>query len=71
MAIKDNSGNAADYVDNGAGQEALLQNLAEGDGGEGGGRRRAPLAAKSTIEALETFEVCSDEDDEGCCFRCV
>ncbi|CAF2101281.1 unnamed protein product [Brassica rapa] len=47
MAIKDNSGNAADYVDNGA---------AEGDGGEGGGRRRAPLAAKSTIEALETFE---------------
>ncbi|KAH0939004.1 hypothetical protein HID58_006465, partial [Brassica napus] len=48
MGIKDNSGNVADYVDDGA---------AEGDGGEGGGRRGAPLAAKSAIEALETFEM--------------
>ncbi|KAH0851031.1 hypothetical protein HID58_095031 [Brassica napus] len=40
MGIEDNSDryavNAADYVDDGAGYEALLQNLAEGDGG---GRR--------------------------------
>ena len=59
MGIEDNSdrytgGNAADYVDDGAGYEALLQNLAEGDGG---GRRGAPPAAKSAIEALETLEV--------------
>ncbi|KAG2316876.1 hypothetical protein Bca4012_067779 [Brassica carinata] len=60
MGIEDNSdrytgGNAADYVDDGAGYETLLQNLAEGDGG--GGRRGAPPAAKSAVEALETFEV--------------
>ncbi|CAN7024905.1 unnamed protein product [Brassica oleracea var. botrytis] len=58
MGIEDNPDryavNAADYVDDGAGYEALLQNLAEGDGG---GRRGAPPAAKSAIEALETFEV--------------
>ncbi|KAF8091211.1 hypothetical protein N665_0451s0024 [Sinapis alba] len=56
MGIEDNSGNAADYVDDGAGYEAFLQNLAEGDGG-GGGRRGAPPASKSAVEALETYEV--------------
>ncbi|CAN8264306.1 unnamed protein product [Cochlearia groenlandica] len=60
MGIEDNSdrytGNPADYIDGAAGYEALLHNLAEGDGG-GGGRRGAPPAAKSAIEALETFEV--------------
>ncbi|RID43973.1 hypothetical protein BRARA_I00804 [Brassica rapa] len=65
MGIEDNSDryavNAADYVDDGAGYEALLQNLAEGDRGGGGGRRGAPPAAKSAIEALETFEVGSEE----------
>lgn len=69
MGIEDNSGNAADYVDDGAGYEALLQNLAEGDGGGGGGgggRRGAPPAAKSAIEALETFEVCGSDDKMVC-----
>ncbi|XP_010444449.1 PREDICTED: E3 ubiquitin-protein ligase CIP8-like [Camelina sativa] len=71
MGIEDNSiefrlesdryrGNPADYIDDAAGYEALLQNLAEGDGG---GRRGAPPAAKSTIEALETFEVSSSEGE--------
>ena len=59
MGIEDNSDryavNAADYVDDGAGYEALLQNLAEGDGGGGGGgggRRGAPPAAKSAIALM-------------------
>jgi E3 ubiquitin-protein ligase RNF115/126 len=71
MGIEDNSiefrmesdryaGNPADYVDDAAGYEALLQNLTEGDGG----RKGAPPAAKSAIEALETFEVGSC-DKEG------
>uniref|UniRef100_A0A1J3DU32 RING-type E3 ubiquitin transferase n=1 Tax=Noccaea caerulescens TaxID=107243 RepID=A0A1J3DU32_NOCCA len=70
MGIEDNSiefrmesdryaGNPADYVDDAAGYEALLQNLTEGDGG----RRGAPPAAKSAIEALETFEVGSSEKE--------
>ncbi|CAA0412082.1 unnamed protein product [Arabidopsis thaliana] len=74
MGIEDNSiefrmesdryaGNPADYIDDAAGYEALLQNLAEGDGGGGGGRRGAPPAAKSAIEALETFEVSSSEGE--------
>ncbi|KAG7535509.1 Zinc finger RING-type [Arabidopsis thaliana x Arabidopsis arenosa] len=73
MGIEDNSiefrmeserytGNPADYIDDAAGYEALLQNLAEGDGG-GGGRRGAPPAAKSAIEALETFQVTSSEGE--------
>ncbi|ESQ31382.1 hypothetical protein EUTSA_v10005668mg [Eutrema salsugineum] len=77
MGIEDNSiefhmesdrytGNPGDYIDDAAGYEALLQNLAEGDGTGGGGRRGAPPAAKSAIEALETFEVGSSEvEGEG------
>ncbi|KFK28180.1 hypothetical protein AALP_AA8G482600 [Arabis alpina] len=72
MGIEDNSiefrmesdrynGNPANYIDDAAGYEALLQNLAEGDGG--GGRRGAPPAAKSVIEELETFEVGSCEEE--------
>ncbi|CAH2043437.1 unnamed protein product [Thlaspi arvense] len=75
MGIEDNSiefrmetdrytGNPGDYVDDAAGYEALLQNLAEGDG-TGGGRRGAPPAAKSAIEALETFEVEKEGEGEG------
>ncbi|KAJ0236493.1 E3 ubiquitin-protein ligase CIP8 [Hirschfeldia incana] len=67
MGIEDNSVNAADYVDDGAGYEALLQNLAEGDGV---GRRGAPPAAKSAIEALETFEVCGSDDKTVVCAVC-
>lgn len=46
-------GNPGDYVD-AAGYEALLQNLAESDSG---GKRGAPPAAKSAVEALPTVEV--------------
>lgn len=51
-------GNPGDYVD-AAGYEALLQNLAESDSG----RRGAPPAAKSAVEALPTVEVKSTENE--------
>lgn len=50
-------GNPGDYVD-AAGYEALLQNLAESDSS---GRRGAPPAAKSAVEALPTVEVKSTD----------
>ncbi|KAK2986672.1 hypothetical protein RJ640_020834 [Escallonia rubra] len=55
-------GNPGDYVD-AAGYDALLQNLAEIDGG---GRRGAPPAAKSAILALETVVVTSKDDVSVC-----
>lgn len=54
--------NPEDYVD-AAGYEALLQNLAESDGG---GRRGAPPAGKSAVLALETLEIKSESQSLGC-----
>lgn len=54
-------GNPEDYVD-AAGYEALLQNLAESDGG----RRGAPPAAKSAVSALPTVEITSKEETLVC-----
>ncbi|XP_057973180.1 E3 ubiquitin-protein ligase CIP8 [Malania oleifera] len=51
-------GNPEDYVD-AAEYEALLQNLAESDGG---GRRGPPPASKSAISALQTAEITSEAD---------
>lgn len=50
-------GNPGDYVDD-AGYEALLQNLAESDGGGKGG---APAAAKAAVEGLGSWVI----DEEG------
>lgn len=55
-------GNPEDYVD-AAGYEALLQTLAESDGG---GRRGAPPAAKSAVMELPTVEVASEDDAFAC-----
>nr|KYP69238.1 E3 ubiquitin-protein ligase CIP8 [Cajanus cajan] len=49
-------GNPEDYVD-AAEYEALLQTLAESDGG---GRRGAPPASKSAVEALPTVKIESE-----------
>ncbi|KDP36906.1 hypothetical protein JCGZ_08197 [Jatropha curcas] len=54
-------GNPEDYVD-AAGYEALLQNLAESDGG----RRGAPPAAKSAVSALPSIKIASEEDTIVC-----
>ncbi|XP_065846975.1 E3 ubiquitin-protein ligase CIP8 [Euphorbia lathyris] len=54
-------GNPEDYVD-AAGYEALLQNLAESDGG----RRGAPPAAKSIVSALPTIEITSEKQTLAC-----
>ncbi|XP_047328645.1 E3 ubiquitin-protein ligase CIP8-like [Impatiens glandulifera] len=76
MGIEDNSiqlrlqvpeaddyvGNPEDYVD-AAGYEALLQNLAEADGG---GRKGAPPASKSAIVALQRIEIKSQEESVVC-----
>ncbi|KAK9270971.1 hypothetical protein L1049_026559 [Liquidambar formosana] len=51
-------GNPEDYVD-AAGYEALLQNLADSDGG---GRRGAPPASKSAVSALPTVVIESEEE---------
>ncbi|XP_043712642.1 E3 ubiquitin-protein ligase CIP8-like [Telopea speciosissima] len=51
-------GNPEDYVD-AAGYEALLQNLAESDGGV---RRGAPPAARFAVSALETLEITLEEE---------
>lgn len=50
-------GNPEDYVD-AAEYEALLQTLAESDGG--GGRRGAPPASRSAVEALPTVKIVSE-----------
>lgn len=55
-------GNPEDYVD-ATGYEALLQTLAESDGG---GRRGAPPAAKSAVMDLPTVEVASEDDALVC-----
>ncbi|KAJ7954603.1 E3 ubiquitin-protein ligase CIP8 [Quillaja saponaria] len=55
-------GNSEDYVD-GAEYEALLQTLAERDGG---GRRGAPPAAKSVVSALPSIEITSDDNNLAC-----
>ncbi|CAI9116973.1 OLC1v1018277C1 [Oldenlandia corymbosa var. corymbosa] len=55
-------GNPGDYVD-AAGYEALLQNLAENDSS---GRRGAPPAAKSAVEALETVEIKTESQVLAC-----
>lgn len=54
-------GNPADYMD-AAGYEALLQNLAESDGG----RRGAPRAAKSAVLELPTVEILSEQETIVC-----
>ncbi|XP_031283248.1 E3 ubiquitin-protein ligase CIP8-like [Pistacia vera] len=54
-------GNPEDYVD-AAGYEALLQNLAESDGG----RRGAPPAAKSAVLELPTVEILSEQEAIVC-----
>ncbi|XP_044476100.1 E3 ubiquitin-protein ligase CIP8-like [Mangifera indica] len=54
-------GNPEDYVD-AAGYEALLQNLAENDGG----RRGAPPAAKSAVLELPTVEILSEQEAIVC-----
>ncbi|XP_057735358.1 E3 ubiquitin-protein ligase CIP8 [Arachis stenosperma] len=55
-------GNPEDYVD-AAEYEALLQTLAESDGG---GRRGAPPAAKSAVEALPTVKISSESEVVAC-----
>lgn len=55
-------GNPEDYVD-AAGYEALLQNLAES---EGGGVRGAPPAAKSTVLGLPTVVIKPEEEGLVC-----
>lgn len=54
-------GNPADYMD-AAGYEALLQHLAESDGG----RRGAPQAAKSAVLELPTVEILSEQETILC-----
>lgn len=54
-------GNPEDYVD-AAGYEALLQNLAESDGG----RRGAPPAAKSVVLKLSTVEILTEQEAVVC-----
>ncbi|KAK4859395.1 hypothetical protein QYF36_004721 [Acer negundo] len=54
-------GNPEDYVD-AAGYEALLQNLAENDGG----RRGAPPAAKAAVLELPTVTILSEQDAIVC-----
>ncbi|KAL3733305.1 hypothetical protein ACJRO7_022779 [Eucalyptus globulus] len=54
-------GNPEDYVDD-AGYQALLQNLAESDGG----RRGAPPAAKSAVLELPTVEIRSKDETVVC-----
>lgn len=62
--------NPGDYIDDAAHEyDALLQNLEEEDGGSGG-RRGAPPAAISAIEALGTFEVGSSEKTIMVCAVC-
>ncbi|KAH7523497.1 E3 ubiquitin-protein ligase CIP8 [Ziziphus jujuba] len=51
-------GNPEDYVD-AAGYEALLQTLAESDGG---GRRGAPPASKSAVSELPTVKISSENE---------
>ncbi|KAK7270140.1 hypothetical protein RIF29_23064 [Crotalaria pallida] len=55
-------GNPEDYVD-AAEYEALLQTLAETDGGA---KRGAPPAAKSAVEALPTVEIVSEKEAVVC-----
>ncbi|XP_027366209.1 E3 ubiquitin-protein ligase CIP8 [Abrus precatorius] len=55
-------GNPEDYVD-AAEYEALLQTLAESDGG---GRRGAPPASKSAVEALSTVKILSGSEVVVC-----
>lgn len=55
-------GNPEDYVD-AAEYEALLQTLAETDGG---GRRGAPPASKSAVEALPTVKIASESESVAC-----
>ncbi|WVY94603.1 hypothetical protein V8G54_033691 [Vigna mungo] len=55
-------GNPEDYVD-AAEYEALLQTLAETDGG---GRRGAPPASKSAVEALPTVKIASESETVVC-----
>nr|GMD93813.1 E3 ubiquitin-protein ligase CIP8 [Ipomoea batatas] len=55
-------GNPGDYVD-AAGYEALLQNLAESDNG---GRRGAPPASKTAIEALPTVVIKTELEELVC-----
>ncbi|OVA19623.1 zinc finger protein [Macleaya cordata] len=55
-------GNPEDYVD-AAGYEALLQNLAES---EGGAIRGAPPAAKSAVSALPTVVITPEEEGLVC-----
>ncbi|CAL1407691.1 unnamed protein product [Linum trigynum] len=54
-------GNPEDYVD-AAGYEALLQNLADSDGG----RKGAPPASKSAVSALPAIEVTSEWETSVC-----
>ncbi|CAI0446570.1 unnamed protein product [Linum tenue] len=54
-------GNPEDYVD-AAGYEALLQNLADSDGG----RKGAPPASKSAVSALPAIEVTSEGETSVC-----
>ncbi|CAN0897269.1 E3 ubiquitin-protein ligase CIP8 [Linum grandiflorum] len=72
MGLEDNSiefrlesdryvGNPEDYVD-AAGYEALLQNLADSEGG----RKGAPPASKSAVSALPMVEVTSKEEASVC-----
>uniref|UniRef100_A0A3Q7I557 RING-type E3 ubiquitin transferase n=1 Tax=Solanum lycopersicum TaxID=4081 RepID=A0A3Q7I557_SOLLC len=55
-------GNPGDYVD-AEGYEALLQTLAESDGG---GRRGAPPASKSAIEGLNTLVIKEEQEVMAC-----
>ncbi|KAK7280637.1 hypothetical protein RJT34_25702 [Clitoria ternatea] len=55
-------GNPEDYVD-AAEYEALLQTLAESDGG---GRRGAPPASKSAVESLPTVKIASESEGVAC-----
>ncbi|KAK9129469.1 hypothetical protein Sjap_009956 [Stephania japonica] len=59
-------GNSEDYVD-AAGYEAVLQNLAES---EGGGRRGAPPAAKSAVAGLKKVVVLEGEEEVVMCAIC-
>ncbi|XP_047325782.1 E3 ubiquitin-protein ligase CIP8-like [Impatiens glandulifera] len=60
--MNDYVGNPEDYVD-AAGYEALLQNLADADGG---GRKGAPPASKSAIVALERIVITSQAESVVC-----
>ncbi|CAI0381716.1 unnamed protein product [Linum tenue] len=54
-------GNPEDYVD-AAGYEALLQNLADSEGG----RKGAPPASKSAVSALPAIEVTGERETSVC-----